>query len=309
MIGPRGSGRSRPFLARGRHARSRRLRVRYGWAALVMASVFLVAAGHFGWLMRSVLLDIVSLWPGWGVTMGLLLINQRKLRHRRRAIRSGSGAAPPLLLLAWLVIGLGLHLTGWDALPSSAGDLAGPSVGGDITSAVLDVELDGDVVLVGGAGLLYEVKPMRAGGDLAPAQASEVLIDREVTVRLGEGPDPGWFGSGGWNVSVSTSPEWEVTVRAASLEADLTMVRLNSLRVVADGRIRLAAPSGDVPIRAGGELVLELPSDASVEVTGPVRVGPGWEVTADGKRYVGTGTSRYLVQVDTGSDLVVEQWE
>ena len=257
--------------------------------------------------MRSVVLDVVSLWPGWVATMGLLLIRRRMLRHRRRAIRSGPGTAPPLLLLAWVVIGLALHLTGWDVLPSSAGDLAGSPVGADIATAILDVQLDGEVVLEGGAGLLYEVKPMR-GGDSAPAQGSEILIDREVTVRLREGPDPGWFGSGGWKVSVSTFPEWNVRVRAASLEADLTMVRLNSLQVAADGRIRLAAPSGDVPIHLGGELVLEVPSDASVEVAGPARVGPGWEVTATGKQYVGTGTSRYLVEVDSGSDLVVEQW-
>ena len=309
MIGPTAKRRSRSFRARGRHARRGRVRAAYAWAVLAVAVVLLVVAGEVGWLMRSVLVDVVSLWPGWLVTITPVLIRRRMLRHHLRAIGSGPGVAPPLLLLGWVVVGLALHLGGWDVLPSSAGHLAGPAVGGDITSAVLDIQLEGEVVLDGAAGPLYEVSPMRTGGNIAPARASEVLADRDMTVRLREGPEPGWFGSSGWRVSVSSSPRWEITVLATSLDADLTMVRVDFLRVASGGRVRLGAPSGDVPVRVGGELVLAVPSDASVEVVGPVRVGPGWEVTAGGKRYVGGGASRYLVEVDPGSDLVVEQWQ
>ena len=229
-------------------------------------------------------------------------------RHRRRAFRAHSGAVVPLLFFTWVAVGLGLHLTGWEVLPSSAGDLAGPPVAADISTAVLDIQLEGEVALDVVAGLLYEVSPMQTGGDIAPARSSEVLIGSEVTVRLREGSDPGWFGSGGWSVSLSDSPDWSVIVRAARLDADLTNVRLNSLRVEADGRIRLDTPNADVPIHLGGEIVLEVPSDASVEVSGPARVGSGWEVTAAGKRYQGTGEARYLVEVGSGSDVVVEQW-
>ena len=279
----------------------------YAWTLLPMTVVLLVAAGQLGWVGRSVLLDVVSLWPGWVLTAGILAIRHRMLRHRRRVLRERSSPAAPLLLVAWLVIGSGLHLTGWDVLPSSAGNLEGP-VDGEVSAAALDIETGGDVVLLGAPGLLYEANPMPTGGGTAPAQGSEIFVDDEFAVSLKEGPDPGWFGSDGWKVSVSTSPEWSVIVRATSLEADLTTVRLNSLRVTADGRIKLAAPSGDVPISISGELVLEVPSDASMEVTGPVRVGPGWELTANGKRYVGTGTSRFVVEVGSGSNLVVEQW-
>ena len=258
--------------------------------------------------MRAVLLDVTSLWPGWVVTIGPLFIRRRIPRPYRRGARSEPAAAAPLILLVWVFIGLGLHLAGWGALPSSAGNLAGPSVDDGITSAALDVEMDGAVELEGGAGQLYEVDPMRVGGRTAPARSSEAWVDGDVTIRLREGPDPGWFGSGGWRASLSTSPRWTVIVRAANLKADLTEVNLTSLRVAADGSVRLGDPSGEVPVDVDGELVLEVPWDAAVELTGPGRVGPGWEITADGRRYAGKGDSRYLIRAGPESDLTVEQW-
>ena len=276
---------------------------------LVVAVTVSVGAAYRGWLMRAVLLDIASLWPGPALSLVVLAIRRRVTRHRRTFFREVPGAAIPFVLLTWLVIGLGLHLTGWEALPSSAANLPGPPVDSDIGSAVLDLHTDGQVSLDGNAGILYEVGQMRAGGDIAPARSSEVVAGDEVVVRLREESDPGWFGSDGWNVSISASPGWSVNVVARSVEADLTAVRLTSLRVAADGRVRVAAASGDVPVFVAGALVLEIPSDASVEVTGNAQVGPGWELSATGKRFEGSGSSRFLVEVEPGSDLVVEQWE
>ena len=299
----RGRMRPHPFRTRGRHTRSTGLSPTLAWSLPALGVALLAVAGQVGWLMRSVLLDVVSLWPGWVLTAGVLVIRHRMLRRRRRALRTGSSITAPLLLFMWVLAGLGLHLTGWAMLPSSAGDLTGPPVGGDHARGVLDVRMDGEVELDGTGGMLYEVNPMRTGGGIAPAQSTEVVIDGEVTVSLREGPDPGWFGSDGWNVSVSSSPEWSVVVRANNLLADLTTLRVRSLQVIGDGRIRLADPSGDVPVYLEGKLILEVPSDASVEVTGPARVGPGWEITATGKRYPGTGDSRFLVRVDAGIGL------
>ena len=293
---------------RRHHARFPRSLVGYAWGALVLVAFLLVAAAQGGWLMRSVLLDVVSLWPGWIITIWPVLIRRRRQMRYFRMARPRAASAPPMILLVWLVTGLGLHLVGWDVLPSSAANLAGPSMGADIASATLDIRLDGDVVLGSGAGHLYEVEPIRTGGQSAPAQGSEVRIDRDVTVRLREGPDSGWFGSDGWKVSISTSPEWTLMVEASSLEADLTGARLDSAQVIADGRIRLGAPAGDVPVHISGEVVLEVPSEASVELIGPAQVGSGWEITTTGKRYAGTGDSRYVLRVGSGSDLVVEQW-
>ena len=279
------------------------------WVGLAGAVAVLVGSAYGGLLVRAVLLDVLSLWPGLALSLVVLVIRSRMTRYRRTFYREAPGAAIPFVLLTWLVFGLGLHLTGWEALPSSAADLSGPPVDGTIAGVVLDLHTDGQVTLDGNGGLLYEVGQMAKGGDVAPARSSEMLAGDEVAVRIGEESDPGWFGSAGWNVSISASPEWSVNIIAQSVEADLTAVRLTSLRVSADGRVRLADADGDIPVFLGGTLVLEIPADASVEVTGSAQVGPGWEVTATGKRFEGTGTSRFLVEVDPGSDLVVEQWE
>ena len=304
---PRGTRRSPRF---GPRSRSPTWRVASVWAGLAVAVAVLVGAAYRGWLMRAVLLDVASLWPGLALSLVVLAIRRRVTRHRRTFFRAAPGAASPFVLLTWLVIGLGLHLTGWEALPSSAAGLSGPPADSDIAGAVLDLRTDGQVMLDGNAGLLYEVRQMATGGGVAPARSSEVVGGDEVVVRVREESDPGWFGSGGWNVSISASPEWSLNIAAGSLEADLMAVRLASLRVVADdGRVRLDTVSGDVPVFVAGALVLEIPSDASVEVTGSAQVGPGWEVSATGKLFEGSGTARFLVEVDSGSDLVVEQWD
>ncbi len=306
---PRGTRRPPRFRSGSRVARSANLRVASVWVGLAVAVLFAVVAAYNGWLMRAVLLDILSLWPGLAVSLVLLALRSRMTKHRRTFLRQGPGAAAPFLVLTWLVVGLGSHLTGWEALPSSAANLAGPPAEGQIAGAVLDLHTDGQVTLDGRATLLYEVGQMRVGGDVAPARSSEMVAGDEVVVRITEESEPGWFASAGWNVSVSALPEWSVNIVAGSVEADLTAVRLTSLRVAADGRVRLGPAPGDVPVFVAGALVMEIPSDASVEVTGSVQVGPGWEVSADGKRFDGSGTSRFLVEVDPGSELVVEQWE
>lgn len=309
MIGP--SGTADPgFIRPGRRLeRRRRLPPGYAWTALAAAVLGLAAAAQAGWLMRAVLLDLASLWPGWAITIAPLFIRRRIPGAYRRAARLGPAAAAPLILLVWLLIGASLHLAGWRALPSAAGSLAGPSVEDGPASAALDIETSGAVELDGAARRLYEVHPMRSGGPTAPARSSEVWTDGAAAVRLREGPDPGWFGSAGWRASISAYPRWTVAVRAALLEADFTGVAIDSLRVQADGgRVRLGGPSGEVAVDIDGRLTLEVPWDATVELIGPGRVGPGWAITAAGRQYIGEGGTRYLIRAAADSDLAVEQW-
>ena len=257
-------------------------------------------------MMRSAMLDVISLWPGWVVTVGPVLIRRRRERHRLRAIRIGPSPTVPLILVAWVMVGMALHLAGWHALPSSSARLSGSPVG-DATAASLDIRLEGDLVIGSGAVNLYEVGPLRTGGQVAPGQSTEAWAGPEVTISLREGPEAGWFGAGGWQVSLSPSPTWDLILDTTGVEADLTPVRLGALQVVGDGRVRLGAPTGEIPILVAGALVLEVPSEAAVEVIGSAQVGPGWEVTALGKRYAGEGSARYVVEVDPGADVVVEQ--
>ena len=267
-----------------------------------------MVATRAGWLMRAVILDVASLWPAPLLATAVVVVRDRLATRRNRVVRTGSRVSVPLLLFTWVSVGLALHVAGWEHLPSSAAALQGPAVPDLLVAGELDIDSGGEVVLGGESEHLYEVTPMRSGGSVAPAGASELIGAREAAISLTETSEAGWFGSRGWRVSVSAFPWWGLTVRAARLEADLTAVQLQSLRVQADGRIRLGFPSGEVPVRLDGGVVLEIPSGASVEVEGPAEVGPGWEVTATGMRYVGTGNSRFLVVVEPGSDLVVEQW-
>lgn len=277
------------------------------WAIAVVSVLLPAVAVLAGWLMRAVILDVLSLWPAPLAVIAVIAIRKRVTRRPYRAAGPGTARVVSWLVVGWVAVGVALHLAGWGQLPSMAVVLQGPPVPDLLAGARLEVRTAGEVVMDGEGVLLYEVTPIRRGGSIAPAEGSDLIDGGRATVRLTENADAGWFGSSGWMVSLSGVPEWDLVISASRLEADLTAARLLSLRARADGRIRLGSPSGDVPVHVEGELVLEVPLEATVEIEGRAEVGPEWEVTAAGTRYLGTGDSRYVVLVEPGSDLVVEQ--
>ena len=264
-----------------------------------------VAAG--GLLRRSVVLDLVSFWPGWIFTAGVFLIHRRAAGVRQRFPGYGLGPVLPYSLAGWLVVVLVLHVAGWEMLPSSADRLEGPAVTDRIATVSMDVRLGGAVMVEAGADLLYEVSSLASAGAVAPPRGEELLTGDDLEVRLREGPEAGWFGSAGWNLALNPGRDWAVAVSAAEVQADLRGLSLRSLRVEADGAIRLGPARGDVPALLAGALVVEVPAGVSVEVSGPVTVGSGWEATGEGAGYRGDGTGRYLIEVDPDSDVVVNQ--
>ncbi len=293
---------------RGPHARARRRRARVAWLVLAGSVALLgavVAAG--GLLRRSVVLDLVSFWPGWIFTAGLFLIHRWASGVRQRFPGYGLGPVLPYSLAGWLVAVLVLHMAGWEMLPSSADRLEGPAVTDRIATAAMDVRIEGAVMVEAGADLLYEVSSLASAGAVAPPRGEELLTGDDLEVRLREGPEAGWFGSAGWNLALNPGRDWAVAVAAAEVEADLRDLALRSLRVEADGVVRLGPARGDVPALLAGALVVEVPAEVSVEVSGPVTVGPGWEATGEGASYLGDGTGRYLIEVDPDSDVVVNQ--
>ena len=306
MIGGGGAPGFNPSM-RGPQARARRRRARIAWLVLAGAVLLLGAVVAGGLLRRSVVLDLVSFWPGWVVTAAASLVHRRVSGVRRRFPGAGLGPSLPCSLTGWLVVALALHLAGWELLPSSAERLEGPAVTGRIATSAIDVRLDGTVIVGAGAHLLYEVSGLASSGAVPPPRGEELLTGDHLEVRLREGPEAGWFGSSGWNLALNPARDWAVAVSAVEIDADLGELSLRSLRVEADGAIRLGHARGEVPARLAGDLVIELPAGASVELSGPATVGSGWEATADGVRFRGDGAGRYLIEVDPDSDVVVNQ--
>ncbi len=95
---------------------------------------------------------------------------------------------------------------------------------------------------------------------------------------------------------------------ATSVDLDLATVSIERLDVIADGRIRLAFPVGEVPVSINGAVEIEIPSTASVEIIGLADVPSSWSSTENGSTFTGEGTSSYVITVVSGATLVVTQW-
>ena len=274
-----------------------------GWVIFALASAAVAVSVMFGLMMRAVVLDIVSFWPAW-ILAAVVAVAMIPLGKRGRG---RVGAIAPLLLFSWLVGAVGLHFSGWAQLPSAAGDLRGPEVGAAAT-AELSIDVTGRLVVRAGSDRLYEVTLARSGGSTGPAEALERTADEDVVVRLLERPDGGWFESSGWEISISRTPTWALVLAAGSVDLDLATVAIRSLELVTDGEARLASPVGEIPIMVNGRVELEIPRTASVEVIGLADVPDSFEVTEGGSRFIGEGTSRYVVSVASGATLIVRQW-
>ena len=129
-----------------------------GWVIFALAAAALAVVVMAGGVMRAVVLDVVSFWPAWAVSIVLPVVLWAM--NRKKPV-SRIGAIAPLLLFSWLTGAVGLHFAGWDQLPSAAGDLAGPAVAAAAT-AELGIEISGELRLEAEeAEQLYEVNLVR----------------------------------------------------------------------------------------------------------------------------------------------------
>lgn len=267
---------------------------------MVVASAGAVGAGVYGEVLAgSLVLDLVSFWPG--LVVAFLLATAVWPLRRRGVARVA--AILPLLLLTWGWGAVALHLAEWELLPSASADLAGPPVE-QVGRAELSLEGSGRLTLQSDGGLLYSVLPERRGGDAGIPEAVERIDDGQAVVRVVEG-DPGrWFGTAGWRLVLAAGPNWVLDLTSAEVELDLRSLLLSGLRVVGTGEVSLPPVDAEVPVRLGGRLTVSIPPGTGTEVTGPASVPTGWEVTDTGWRSP-TRRPGYVVTVTQGAQVTL----
>ena len=230
-------------------------------------------------LSPSVVLDIVALWPLGALAIPVAVVSWSRRRRSPRSL-----GLPGLVLVTWLVAGLGLHLSAWSELPSGAADVEGPDAM-PITTASMTVEIVSGTLEVGPAvgAALYRLGPLRIGGQLGVPEAFEQTDGAAATVVVGERSDSDWYRFGGWWVQLGAGTRWVLQIAAVEVEADLSGIDLESLAVVArSGSLLLGSPTEDATVSVDGPLRISVPDGVSVLVVGPAVAPPGWARLPDG---------------------------
>ncbi len=250
-------------------------------AALVMALVTAAVIGFgvvAGILSPTVVLDVVALWP-----LGALAVLVAVFVWFRRGRSPRSLALPGLILVSWLVVALGLHLSGWSVLPSSAADVSGPD-GAAIETARLTIEFESGELQIGAntGPELYRAGVLRIGGESGVPEAFERVLEGDAAVVISERADSDWFRFGGWWVQLGQA-SWQLELSARVMEADLADLALSGAVVNAgSGSLVLGVPAADSTISITGPLRVSVPSGVSVLVVGPADAPSSWARTSDG---------------------------
>jgi len=275
------------------------------WAWLMVAVIIVsIAAGVVGGILApSVVLDTVSLWP---LVVGAFFVAAALLPLRKRGPARIS-AVLPLLLITMLGSSVVLHLTGWEQLPSSAGDLVGPRAAG-VQDAELTLDLTGRLHVTAGEGDLYAVQVARSGGSTGVPEALESNFEEGPSFIVLREVDGGrWFQTSGWDLSLAVGPNWSLVLASPDLRADLTGLQMRALTLGGDGSVTLPHPGDvDVAINVGGIYVIEVPAEIGVEVMGAAIVPGGWVETVDGYQSPFAGPS-ILITVADGAQVEIRQ--
>ena len=275
------------------------------WAWLMVAVVVVsVAAGVVGGILApSVVLDVISLWP---LAVGAFFVAAALLPLRKRG-PARITAVLPLLLITMLGSSVVLHLTGWEQLPSSTGDLTGPSAAG-VRDAELTLDLTGSLSISTGGGDLYAVKVERRGGATGVPEALESTFEEGpsfVVLREVDGGD--WFQTSGWDLALAAGPVWSLVLDSPELDADLSGLQLKALELDGQGTVFLPRP-GEIETAATveGVYVIHVPAETGVVVAGVAVVPGGWAETVEGHQSPFVGPSILITVVD-GARVEIRQ--
>lgn len=269
-----------------------------GWL-LVGAVIFAVVSGVVGGVLsRALVVDAVALWP---LFLGGIVLGTGIWALARRWTRRGG--FPPLVVFSTLILACGLHLSGWDALPSATARLTGPGLAGIDPPVSLAVRLEGELGIDDGPGApLYRIDPILRGGGVGAPEATEIRTGGNLAIELGQVDAPGWYRFAGWELRLSPATSWDLAL-GGELDADMRSLAVTSADLAGEGEVRLGPPpfGGQVTVR--GDITLMVPADAPAQVRGPASVpadwpregntatspadGPGWTIiVAEGGRLV-----------------------
>lgn len=266
------------------------------WILPLAGLAGLVGVALAGVLSQSLILDLLAWWPAW-----LLVILLTLLSGRRRLGKLRLSGLVSLVALGALGAFLAGHLQGWALMPSASLRLVGPVA--DTETAALSARLDGVLVVHGGDGFLYQVSPVRRGGEIGVAEATEEMAEETISVLLTPPPDPGFYRFAGWELALSPQPAWRLSF-AGEVEADLTALRIEELELEGQGSVVLGPALVEGRVTVSGDYQVDVPAGAPVQVEGRARVPASWEQLPDGARSQTDGEG-WLIIVAEGGSLTV----
>ncbi|NNC39053.1 MAG: hypothetical protein HKN95_00035 [Acidimicrobiia bacterium] len=275
--------------------------------AWIMVAFGLVVTGVgvlTGIFARSLVLDLISFWPG--LTLVILVAAALYPFHRGQWTRLA--AVVPLLVLSWLGSTIALHLAEWPVLPSAAADFEGPSSAG-IEEASMSVVTDGELTVdLAGSDSLYGVEMVRRGGATPAARSFERIDGGSAQVTIDQRASDLWFVTEGWRLTLNSGAQWNLDLEAGLVDADLRGGDLSSLRLAGSGDARLAEAVDEIQVTIDGRFELIVPPSVVMTVSGAdVSVPAGW-LGGDGEWASSGGAGEgYVVTVSSGASLVVRE--
>jgi hypothetical protein len=261
-----------------------------------MATVSVAVAVAAGLLSTTLVLDLAALWPAVAVALVALVV---------ALLRRGPWRwAPPAILLAWLLFGLGLHLIAVPMLPSAVGDIEVDVDVSDIGAAKLTAgPIDVLTVDFNETGVVASVTMRRRGGGVAPAIATPLVGDGRAEIVLAERDDPGFFEFEGWQLSLGGVESWELDVAATSLEIDTDGALQASILASGAGMIALSEVERESVLDVTGVFDISVPRGVGVVLDGAATTPNDWTATDRGS--VSPGDTQWTIVVIGESRVTV----
>ncbi len=265
------------------------------WAILALVLAGGTIAVLAGAVSPVLVLDVISLWP----LLVPIVILAVVVAIRRRAV-----GILPLYLASFLVLATGIHLSEWEALPSSATDTAAPH-DPDLRSGSLEISTSTGTIRVGdgNAARAYEVRPIRRGGALGAPSVLEAVNGDAMQLIVIPRDDGSWFRFAGWRVGLDPAVTWDLRLDGPALDVDLRGLATGEASLVGSGVVIMGTQSGTLNLD-GNFRVVAGPA-VTARLIGPASVPADWVQTDQGYSSPGNPTAGWSITVAAGSTVVV----